>query len=149
SLLSAMINDPERRVASAAALSLLSFSLDNARAALETHVADPEFGMLFANALAREKPGKYLEFLEKTIREKREPEHWWGGSIPWGESWDILFAYAQDHPDDARQGKLDSVLGALESPDYFSSSEPRDLYALYARLGMAKRADAFRDQARK
>jgi HEAT repeats len=148
-LLGVLIDDPDPRVETAAALSLLSFSLDSTRAMLEAHVAHPEFGPLIVNALAREKPGEYLDALCKIVRENLCPTNWWGGSIPSGVSWDILFDYAQSRPAEVKQGKLDDVLDALESPDYFSSSAPRDLYALYVQLGLTERAKSFRETCRK
>ncbi len=48
-----------------------------------------------------------------------------------------------------KQGRLDDVLDALESPAYFSSSEPRDLYALYLQQGMIERAKSFREKCGK
>ena len=47
------------------------------------------------------------------------------------------------------EGKLNNVLDALESPEYFSSSEPRDLYAMYVQHHMNKRAKEFRASCRK
>jgi hypothetical protein len=37
----------------------------------------------------------------------------------------------------------------MESPRYYSSSEPRDLYALYRQRNMTKRAKSFREKCRK
>ncbi len=42
------------------------------------------------------------------------------------------------------RGTFDASLAALERMSWFSSSEPRDLYALYVRRGLRARAVAFR-----
>jgi hypothetical protein len=39
--------------------------------------------------------------------------------------------------------------GDPRAPTYYSSSEPRDLYALYVQKGLAARAQAFRAQCKK
>ena len=46
-------------------------------------------------------------------------------------------------------GKLDRWLDALERMQWFSSSEPRALYALYLSRGLVARAQQFRDATRK
>jgi hypothetical protein len=46
-------------------------------------------------------------------------------------------------------GELDRSLDALERMQWFSSSQSRDLYALYLRHGLLSRAKQFRDTTRK
>ena len=130
-------------------MSLLSLPLEETRATLESLVDKTEYGPLIVNALAKENPAKYLEALCDIVRHDRCPEHWWGGSIPWGVSWDILFDYVRSRPAEMKHGRLNQVLDALESPEYFSSSEPRDLYALYVQQGMTERAKSFRESCRR
>lgn len=100
----------------------------------------------------------YLGDLAEIIRTKRQPQQWWGGAIPWGVSWNILFKYAEGRPAAAwNEGQFNSVLDALEypasgdpkGPTYYSSSEPRDLYALYLQYGLAARAKKFRAECKK
>jgi hypothetical protein len=125
---------------------------------LKTHIKHPQFHALFINALAREDAGAYSDELAEIIKKKKEPQQFWGGRIPWGVSWERLFIYVQGQPAaDVRSGKLDKALDALEypasgdpaGPSYYSSSEPRDLYALYVQRGMTDRAAKFRAQAKK
>ncbi len=147
--LAVLLNDSNPDVAEVAAMSLLSLPLESTRATMEANLEHSEYRPLFVNALARDNPQKYLEALSDIIRHDRRPEHWWGGSIPWGVSWNLLFDYAQQRPAELKQGKLNDILDAMESPDYFSSSEPRDLYALYVQQGMTARAKTFRAACRK
>jgi HEAT repeat protein len=147
--LAVLIKDADPNVAQAAAMSLLSLPTKETRKTLEALIDQTEYRPLIVNALAAENPRPYLDALADIIRHDRRPEHWWGGSIPWGVSWDILFKLVQSHPAEMKEGKLDSTLDALESPTYFSSSEPRDLYALYLQQHMTKRAAAFREVCKK
>jgi hypothetical protein len=103
-------------------------------------------------------PEEFLEELAENIREHYEPENWWGGSTPWGVSFDILLRYAQQQSaEQLRSSKLEPVLEALEfpasgnekGPKYYSSSLPRDVYALYLARGLTARAKAFRAQCKK
>ncbi|MBI5832852.1 MAG: HEAT repeat domain-containing protein [Armatimonadetes bacterium] len=153
--LARLLDDPETSVSSAAAASLLSFPLTASRTILTARAGQAQWGCLFVNALAKEEPGRYLTQLAQIVRTGPQPEGWWGGRIPWGESWDILFAYTKRQDEDVlRLGGLDEVLDALESParpagaapSYYSSSEPRDLYALYVQRGLTARAKAFRER---
>jgi hypothetical protein len=73
-------------------------------------------------------------------------------------SWDILFRYAQQQtPKKLASGELDKVLEALEypssgdkeGPEFYSSSQPRDLYALYKQRELTERARRFREACRK
>ena len=48
-----------------------------------------------------------------------------------------------------RSGRFDEALDAMESPNYYSSSEPRDLYAFYLQRDMKDRAKKFRAACKK
>lgn len=157
-VLGKMVDDADAHVSATAALSLLSFSLDHSGDQLRARLRHPQFGMLFVNALAREAPEKYLPELCEIIHQGREPEHWWGGRVPWGVSWELLFRYAQDKTKEKPQrADLAKVFDALEAPasgmargpKYYSSSEPRDLYALYVQRGMTDQAKKFRAACKK
>jgi hypothetical protein len=70
--------------------------------------------------------------------------------IPEGDSWNILFKYVQSRPPEQfKSGKLDPLLDALEQMKWYSSSEPRDLYALYVQQGLTDRAKTFRQRTKK
>jgi hypothetical protein len=157
-LLGRLLADADAGVSQAAAMSLLSFSLDDSRSTLAANLRHPQYRPLFVNALASQDPERYLDDLDDIVRRKLEPENWWGGRVPWGVSWDILFRYAQrQSPDALKAGKFDKVLDALEypasgdakGPSYYSSSEPRDLYALYLQRGLPARAAKFRAACKK
>ena len=153
-----MLADADLGVQSAAAASLLSFSPRDSGDVLRANVDHPEFHALFVNALARGDTGAYLDELTEIVKKKEAPAHFWGGHIPWGVSWDLLFSYVQRQPvAQVRNGEFDRVLDVLEypasgdpaGPSYYSSSEPRDLYALYVQRGMANRAAKFRALTKK
>lgn len=157
-LLGKLVDDPDSKVSSTAALSLLSFSLEQSRAELMARVRHPQFRSLFVNALAREMPEAYLPDLCEIIQKDLQPKEWWGGRIPWGVSWELLFRYAQEQTKEKpKRDDLDNVFEALESPAsgkdgrsrYYSSSEPRDLYALYVQRGLTHRAKKFRAACKK
>jgi hypothetical protein len=111
------------------------------------------------NALATENAGAYLPDPIQIVRRELEPEPrvWWGGHVAWGVSWNLLYQHARNQRAEAwASGKLDDVLDALESPAtgppapaYYSSSEPRDLYALYLVHGQKERAKKFRALCKK
>lgn len=86
-----LLRDQDPEVAKAAAASLLSFPVRQTRKMLETNLDHPWYGPLFVNTLARHDPAPYLDRLGAIIRGRLRVQHWWGGKIPWGESWDILF----------------------------------------------------------
>jgi HEAT repeat protein len=157
-LLGMLIDDKDPDVARFAAMSLLSFSLKSNHGILERHTNHAEFSPLFINALASQEPQKYVDQLAEIIRTQRAPNNWWGGRVPWGVSWDALFRYAQQQPPDKlKDAEFDKVLEALEYPSlgtemgpaFYSSSEPRDLYALYVQRGLTKRAQSFRAACKK
>ncbi len=144
-VLDKLLLDPQSEVQAAAALSLLSFPTAKSRSILEKHLKQSDYRSLFVNALARQDPSPHLAALCEVIEKELCPENWWGGRIPWGESWDILFKFVQAKPAaELQKGTYDNVLAALESPNYYSSSEPRDLYALYVQRGLKERAASFR-----
>lgn len=151
--LTPLLDDKDSGVARDAALSLLSLPLDASRPILQAKIDHPQFKPLFVNVLASENAEQYVPQLAEVIRKKLAPENWWGGRIPWGVSWDILFKHARRQPlAKLQRGELDAAFDALEypatgdpmGPSYYSSSEPRDLYALYLQCGLTDRAKKFR-----
>lgn len=157
-VLGKLLDDADRKVAATAALSLLSFSLEQNGGELRAHLKHPQFRSLFVNALARENPEPHVADLCEVIRNRLEPQDWWGGRIPWGVSWELLFFHAQKQAAaKLKTAELEKVLDALEfpasgmkdGPSYYSSSEPRDLYALYVQRGLTERAKKFRAACKK
>lgn len=153
-----LLNDRDESVAAAAALSLLSFALDDSEATLKAHLKDANFGPLFVNALAQRDGLTYADELCDIIQNNRLPENWWGGFVVWGDSWNVLFKAAQSATKAELSGKdFAKILKALEAPvsgdpkapTYYSSSEPRDLYALYLQKDMPEHAKEFRAKAQK
>lgn len=151
--LGTLVDDRDPEVAQSAALSLLSFSLEHSHDTLKAHLNHPEYHPLFLNALAQEDAAPYLEQLCEAIRKNKVPEDWWGGFVPWGDSWKVLYKYAQAQPAaKLSTPRLAAVLDALEyptsgdpqGPTFYSSSEPRDLYALYLQRSLTDRAKKFR-----
>jgi hypothetical protein len=141
-----LLRDRDDKTQAAAALSLLSFPIANSKRLLALNLGH-EFRPLFVNALAKHDPAPHLASLASIVRKNPRPKHWWGGKVTWGVSWELLFFHVQNQPvRELRRGKLDFVLDALESPGagYYSSSEPRDLYALYLQKGLHDRARRFR-----
>lgn len=153
-----LLNDRDESVAAAAALSLLSFSLDDSEETLKANLKDANFGPLFVNALAQRDGLIYADELCEIIQNNRQAKNWWGGFVVWGDSWNVLFKTAQSATKAELSGKnFAKVLAALEAPasgdpkapTYYSSSEPRDLYALYLQKDMPERASEFRAKAKK
>jgi hypothetical protein len=156
--LGTLLQDKDGEVSTSAALSLLSFPLTESHGILKAHRDHPQFHPLFINALAQDNAAAYLDELCEIVKKDKQPENWWGGFVPWGDSWKILMAYAQSQPLGAlKSPKLTKVLDALEhpasgdpnAPKYYSSSEPRDLYAFYRKNGLYERATAFRAACKK
>jgi hypothetical protein len=148
-LLARLLDDPAPKVREAAAMSLLSFAPDQARSTLQAKLSS-DYRALFINALARQDPRPYLPLLAEVIEKQLQPQQWWGGMIPAGDSWTLLFEHVKSRPAaELTSGQLDASLDALERMRWFSSSEPRDLYALYLRRGLTARAKKFRDATRK
>jgi len=148
-LLGPLLQDASRSVRMAAAMSLLAFAPADAAPMMKANLSS-DFRPLFVNALARRDPQPYLAMLAEVIEKHLQPSAWWGGTIPAGDSWKILFDYVKARPAaELTAGKLDASLDALEKMQWFSSSEPRDLYALYLRRGLPARAKRFRAAVRK
>lgn len=137
-----LVADPDGRVGMAAAMSLLSYALDDAAPTIKAHLAG-EFGPLFVNALARRDPKPYLTRLAEVIERDQRPAHWWGGSIPSYVSWRLIFDYLKAQPA-AELSKQTRLLDALEHHKWGGSSEPTALYALYVHTKLTARAAAFR-----
>lgn len=157
-LLGKMVNDPVLHVNSAATLSLLSFSLDDSSVTLKANLKHANYGPLFVNALAQRDPQDYVDELCDIVQNNRQPKHWWGGFVTWGDSWSVLFRAAQAATKaDLNSKQFAKILTALEAPasgnpnapTFYSSSEPRDLYALYVQKGLTARARSFREQSKK
>lgn len=148
-LLGPLVTDANQKVNAAAALALLSFPLAQARPLLAGHLGTP-WKPLFVNALASADPVPYLPQLAEVIEKQLVPPGWWGGATPAGVSWQLVFSYVKAQPAaDLVAGKLDRSLAALEKMRWYSSSEPRNLYALYVLRGMTARAKAFRAAMKK
>ncbi len=131
----------------AAAMSLLSFEIAAAAPSLVANLGT-DFGPLFVNALAKRDPKPYLARLADLVANHQRPANWWGGSIPSGVSWKLLFDYLKSQPV-AELTKQTALLDALEKMKWFGSGEPTALYALYVHTGMTTRAKAFRDAVKK
>jgi hypothetical protein len=151
-LLGTLLGDQQAKVRAAAALSLLSFAPSDVEPVLKANLAH-EFRPLFINALARADAQPYLPLLAENIGQGLSPNmpaNWWGGSIPAGDSWAILYAFVKSRPtSDLASGALDRSLDALEGMQWYSSAEPRALYALYLNRDMHARAQRFREATRK
>lgn len=157
-VLGELVNDKSEKVAAAASLSLLSFALDDSEELLKANLKHPRFGPLFVNALAQQYGLSYADELCDIIQSNPNPDGWWGGFVIWGDSWNVLFEAAQSATREELSGKkFAKILAALEvpasgdpkAPTFYSSSEPRDLYALYLQKGMKDRAQEFRTNAKK
>ncbi len=150
--LARLLADPEAKVRTTAAKSLLSFSpkAKPIAAVFRANLDDEEFKPLFLIALARENPAPYLDALAAAVEQRSEPKNWWGGQIPAFTAWEILFKYLQAQPPESlKSGKLDRYLDAMEKVGNYSSSEPRDIYAFYVQRGMTERAQKYREAANK
>ncbi len=144
SSLDTLLKDPSVQVRAGAALSLLSFDPATARAVMMANLGS-DYKPLFVNLLAQQDPKPYVAQLAEVIEKHLTPPGWWGGATPAGVSWSILFAYVcKQSAADVTAGKFDSSLAALERMPWFSSSEPRNLYAFYVVRGLPKRAAQFR-----
>lgn len=156
-VLDRLLHDPVAEVRSAAALSLLSYPVDQVAPVLKANVTS-DFRPLFVNALASRDPQPYLAMLGEIIEQvhgkespfQMEPMNWhYGGTIPAADSWRILFDYVKSRPAaELTAGKLDSSLNTLERMHWFSSGEPTELYALYLNRGLVSRAKEFRNTVR-
>jgi len=145
-----LLLDEKVEVRTAAALSLLSFDLKKSSEYLRAKSNDPDLKSVFINALAEENPRPYLDSLCEIIEKQLQPANFWGGTIPSFASWHILFKYLEGQTEEIlRSGQADRYLDALERGFIHSSSEPRDLYALYVKNGMTGRARKFREHINK
>ena len=131
-------------------MSLLSFPVAASGDLLRQNISDSDYRCLFVNALANADAAPYVAELQTNIIANLQPANWWGGLLPAADSWNILFKFIQTRPStELQSGGFDSSLDALEKLQWFSSSEPRDLYALYVQRGLTTRAKAFREHCRK
>jgi hypothetical protein len=154
-LLDKLLHDPVIDVRSATAMSLLSYPSDQAAPVMKANLTS-DFRPLFVNALASADPQPYLGTLAEIIEQQgaklysEGPTGWnYGGAVPFGESWHILFDFVRSRPaDKLTSGKLDSSLNALERMHWFGSAEPTELYALYVSRGLVLRAKQFRETTR-
>jgi HEAT repeat protein len=145
-----LLLDEKVEVRTAAALSLLSFDLKKSSEYLRAKSNDPDFKSVFINALAEENPKPYLDSLCEIIEKQLQPANFWGGTIPSFASWQILFKYLEGQTEEIlKSGQLDRYLDGLERGQIHSSSEPRDLYALYVKNRMTGRARKFREYINK
>lgn len=143
-VLGALLADSAAPVREAAALSLLSLDLKLTRPVLEANVGS-DYGPLFVNALASADAAPWLAKLGDIVVKQSSPRDWWGGMTPAAESWALIFEYLKARPvKELPSGALDASLDALEKQHWFSSAEPRALYALYLARGMKERAKRFR-----
>lgn len=144
-LLEGLLGDPEPAVRRDAALGLLALGDD---AALARHVDAPIWGGLFVNAVATADPGPWIERLTALVRDQYRlapPTRWWGGTIPYGRSWDLLFAWVSAlEPSVFGSDATAPALEALERSTFHDSTDPTALYRLYRDRGLDDRADAFR-----
>jgi len=151
-LLHKLLHDPAAEVRSAAAISLLSYPVDQSASVMKANL-ESDFRPRFVNALASKDPQPYLAMLAEVIDQQGTEPYWkqppgWniGGTIPAGDSWHILFDFVRSRPaDELTSGKLDSSLNTLERMRWFSSGEPTELYALYLSRGLVSRAKQFRE----
>ncbi len=151
-LLSVLLHDEVDLVRRAARESLLSFDpkIPAVAAALRASMDHPESNPLALLTLAASDPAAHADAIAQVIREKPTPENWTGGEIPAFTAWKILFRYIRSRPvGEVKSGKWDAHLNALEQVGNYSSSEPRDLYALYLRRGLPQRAARYRTKVKK
>jgi len=147
-LLGELLRDRADNVRDAAALSLLSFPLEQAAPVMKANLTS-QFGPRFITALAQRDPQLYLAPLARMITQSSQPTDSLVGFIPAGESWDILFDFIKSRPAaELAAGKFDPSLQALESMHWLSSGEPVRLYALYLSRGLVSRAKQFREATR-
>lgn len=146
-LLERLLADRDPGVSTAAALSLISFPPGKVDPVLKAHVDDAEFKSVFVNALAETDPEPYLDALAEIIEKRLEPTHFWGGRIPHGLSWKILFEYLEGRSaEDLNSGSLDKYMDVLERGNVTGSYEHRALYAFYVKHKMMDRARRFRKE---
>jgi HEAT repeat protein len=151
-ILSTLLRDEDKLVRQAARESLHSFraEIPAVSAALQADLGNSRTHPLSLLALARNDPGPHLEALAQVIKDKPTPTDWTGGEIPAFTAWKLVFRYLRSKPAaEMRSGKWDAYLDALEQVGEYSSSEPRDIYALYLQRGMSERAAKYRAKVKK
>ena len=124
-LLDRMLKDEDIHVRTAAALSIVSFSPAKAEKVLKANIDDPDFKSVFVNALAEKNPEPYLDYLAEIIEKRLEPRYFWGGTIPWWASREILSDYLAG----PRAASLDSArrekyLAVIEKSKARASGKP-------------------------
>jgi hypothetical protein len=146
-LLEKGLSDPASEVRALAARSLLSLDPDIADPVLErlcqSFPCEPEY----INALAERAPARYANQLADIVASSPESTLHIAGIIPYARSWQLLWAYLQTLPPAAfRDGRWDRHLEALAKAKFHGSSEPRDLYAWFLKMGWEERAARLRAQ---
>lgn len=143
-LLTTLLRDPALPVREAAASALTAFPVAQTGKILRANLADPEFKSIFVVTLAEENPAPYRAALIEIIQKRLVPPEF-SGNLPDATAWDILFAQAGSQSRTVlASGAWDAALHALETAQFGSSSEPRDLYAFYISHGLTGRAHQFR-----
>lgn len=100
---------------SAAALSLLSFPIEQAAPVMKANL-ESDFRSVFVDALAQADPQPYLATLAEIIEGKLQPPDGWAGATPVLDSWLTLFRFVKSPPAaELLAGKFDRSLDALES----------------------------------
>ena len=148
-LIGKLLQDREGKVRAQAAMSLLSFAIDQAAPTMKANL-NTDYAPLFVNELAKKDPKPYLSRLAEVVEKNQQPASWWGGSIPAGDSWKLLFDHLKKLPA-AELGNAANtrLFDSMEKMKWFGSSEPTKLYALYLHAGLTARARAFRDVMKK
>jgi len=155
-ILDRLLHDSVADVRNAAALSLLSYPVEQAASFMKANLPSG-FRPLFINALASSDPQPYVAMLAEVMEqpgvlqgEWKRPAGWaYGGLDPGADAWRILFDFVKSRPAaELTTGKLDPSLNALERAEWFNSGQPCDLYALYLKHGLGARAKEFGNAAR-
>lgn len=145
-----LIQDEDLIVRGSAATCLISFAPDKIRQVLKRNLDHPDFMPLFVNILAETDTETYRDLLAKIIQNRSEPKFYWGGRVPYAQSWDLLFQYLQKQSAKTlRSGAMDKYLHALDNAKFWGSSAPRDLYAWYLKKGIPEHARKFRQLCQK
>jgi hypothetical protein len=143
-----LLRDSVDSVRNAAALSLVSFPIEQAAPVMKANL-ESDFRLVFVDALAQADPQPYLATLAEIIEGRLQPPDGWAGAAPVPDSWQILFGFVKSRPAaELLAGKFDRSLDALERLQWASSGEPNSLYALYVSRGLVSRAKRFREAAR-
>jgi hypothetical protein len=147
-ILGQALHDSNNALRGAAALSLASFSPKKSGDILRANIEDSDYKAVFVNILASENAKPYVGMLSDIIQKRQSIL--WAGTIPYAESWDILFKYLKTQTSETLQsGQFNNQLEVLEKAEIFSSSPPRDLYQFYLKNGLNDRAAKFREYIRR